>query len=283
MRPFPDATGQRRRAGRVAVLVGSVAALAATALFPLDASGSSTPTPPSWLDLVSQMGQIANSQSGTEAALLTVDAAIRNGLNGTTAGYVYDLASDVAQLSLDLRDLIRNSVQLTKQVTAANAMSQVAITAWNKEYTAYRKWYADIQMPGACSSSTSPCAREGKTVEMTWTTALSSASTGAYREYGLAISTLDEVATDATEVLLGARAITGDAKDYPGNKEFEAAVQVIGEHRVATFIGKLVTKATGVRSALQAQETRMGRANSTGRVMAGLVGVGYPGKPPPPL
>ena len=103
-----------------------------------------------------------------------------------------------------------------------------------------------------------------------------------YAEHGFARQTLAEVLTDASEVALAARSITGDAHDHPGNKEeIEAVVQVIGEHRVAVATAHLVQAAARLRPHLQAQVTKTGTVNNIGKSMAGLAAVGVDTLTPP--
>ncbi len=68
---------------------------------------------------------------------------------------------------------------------------------------------------------------------------------------------LSELLTSASEVALGARTLVGDGHDFPGNKEMEAIIQVVGEHRVAHAMGTLVAYGSGLRRHFIAQSNMM--------------------------
>jgi len=280
----------RRRAGWLLVAVlpvglgmSCVAALGGTSAAAAAGRGSEV-TAPSWLDLASEIGQIAHSQSGTEAALLSVDAAIRNGLNGTTAGYVYAIVSDSAQLALTLHELGEDASQLVTQWTAAHARGRAAERSWAQERHYYEQFQPIVNAGGCVSGAPQyqQCVHDEQEIAAwfddqggskvagppspTNDDVYAATTTGSYL-YGETESTLSEVLSTASEALFEARAITGDAKDYPGNKEIEAVVQVIGERDVAKALGTLIADGTGLRSHLQDQVTEMTNCYNSGAQM----------------
>jgi hypothetical protein len=300
----PKALGAGRRRHRQvlpAALLGVVVAICAPGTTMVASAG---PTPPSWLDIVAQMGQVAHGQDKT---LLSLDATLRDALNGTTAGYVYSLVSDAVQMSTSLKDLLQDIANLTGYWSRGHAQGARAVAGYNHERQYYADWYRLMHLtPSPCYGSsggsgtaTDRCAHDLVMVIHWWedypkSTSLgppetvgatvSSTSVDAYYQYTMALDTLTEVLTDASEVALEARAITGDAHDYPANKEIEAIVQVIGEHNVASEMAKFTEEATGLRPHLQAQVTEMGTANDNGHMMSGLAAVGVDSMvPPPPL
>lgn len=81
---------------------------------------STASSPPSPLDLITEVEGVVNAQSRTEAALLSLDAQVRNGLNGTTGGYVYSLASDAIQaLNGPLKELASGVTNAREDFVAA--------------------------------------------------------------------------------------------------------------------------------------------------------------------
>lgn len=261
-------------------------------------AGAATLTPPtarpSWLDLAAEMGQIANSSSSTEATLLTADAVIRNGLNGTTAGYVYSISSDSAQLAVSLRSLITNSKELVTDWNKAHDSAQTAESSWAQvrtNYAAYQPIFiANGCVPGAaqyaaCDKAEQQIAawydntaRPGVVGPATGNDTQSASGKAIY-DYREAEDALTEALSDATEVAFGARTITGDAKDYSGNKEIEAIVQVLGEHKIAKAMSGLIADGTGLRPHLEAQMNEMRTCLATGyqmRIMIAIPRASYP-------
>ena len=280
----PGRESRRRQARLVgtAALI-TVVALGGTWVAEGAASAATTPQPPSWLDLAAQIGQIANSQSGTAAALLAVDATIRDSLNGTASGYVYDLASDAAQMVPTLKDLVKDGASLARDWGQAHSSAEATESYWKEE----RQIYQDEMVPLMRSPSI-PCyqappgnqqclrvlarlqALYDKAATPTSPPLLSTVGGAASRAitmYTYAERSLGSVLTAAGDLLLEARATEGDAKDYPGNKEVEAVVQVIGEHRIASSMAKVVARATGLGPHLEAQVTEMVSCKFTGAAM----------------
>jgi hypothetical protein len=289
-------TRARRRPGLVAVVACSALGVT-SAGFP-SASATTAPTPPSWLDLVAQMGQIAHAAN---PALQSLDAIIRDGLNGTTEGYVYSLVSDAVQMASSLKDLTGDTTTLARDWSRATTKAQAAKSGYAQERSFYTDWYKLMnEMPSPCVGSGATrdqCDHDGVMVIHWWEDypkdpslgpprtvggTVSSTSLDAYYNYNSASAMLTEVLTEASEVLLEARAITGDAHDYPSNKEIEAIVQVIGEHNIASQMAKFAGKATNLRPHLAAQATAMGNISTWGKNMAGMVGVSDGSMAPPP-
>jgi hypothetical protein len=257
----------------VCVAIISIAAMVTTA------SAASAPAPPSWLDLVAQAGQIAN---GTNTVLLALDAIIRDSTNGTPEGYAYDIASDAAQLLLPMRNLVRDAANLTKESTEASADAKWAKQGWYEQYHFFVPWYAaETATPSPCNgpAGNALCARLKGMMTRWWNLTPNDLSLGgpanvletvdlatgdAEAEYELASIDLEVVVFDAGQVALGARTLSGDAKDYPGNKEMEAMIQVIGTDRIATTIRDLIADGTGLSPHLEAQASLMRLCHQAG-------------------
>jgi hypothetical protein len=238
------------------------------------AGAGTTSLPPSPLDLIAQVGAILNAQSQTERALLSLDAQIRNELNGTTGGFVYNLASDAIQALVGpLKDIVSDVKEVHKDLVEARAYaSRMRGTWWPKEWRAYdgfqRKTYGGrtgkppygcmFPLPGPPPPGLNPTCEATRTLVKTSynyqpTAVLMAtpvppvAGTGVYpngmlarRTYAKAYGSVVEVGSATLETLTAARAIVGDAKDYPGNKLFEAILQVLGEHRLTTALGHIL-------------------------------------------
>ncbi len=274
----------------------SATATATSATATATSAAGSTPTPPSPLDLIAQVGAVANAQSRTEAALLSLDAQIRNSLNGTTAGYVYNLASDAVQaLTGPLKDIVTGVTNAQKELVEARARTIAMRAWWTKEHDAYANlrgssWAAEN--PGTtrwtCDPATpayATCTRWRIAVITSYnhvsTTVLvakpppPAADNGTYpngmlarNAYSDAYGSVVDVAGAAVESLTAARAIVGDAKDYPGNKLFEAILQVLGEHRLTTALGKVVADRLPLVNGIKSSIANVSNCLSSATTMA---------------
>lgn len=255
-------------------------------------------TPPSWLDLVSQMGQVVNADGPTEAALQAVDASIRDSLNGTTPGYVYTLVSESAQLVLTLKDVTSSAKDVFKDVRTARRYQRAAVTFWKPLYRYYSEWARlEFMAPSPCrlpAGSDMNCKEDLDKLRYYWDnvpntpgtttgalkTGLAQTSAASQGAYYNASAALDPLATSVNEALFQARTLEGDAKDYPGNKEVEAVVKVLGEKRVSKFLGKLEVDATHVGTLLRDAGDKMGDCYEYGYTAAQGIAYAPPAGPP---
>lgn len=271
-------------------------------------------TPPSPLDLIAQVGAVVNAQSVTEAKLLSIDAQIRNALNGTTAGYLYNLASDAIQaVTGPLTDLVTGVKDARKHFATAHTRTANMRTWWTRERTAYHKMQTDSSRAPrwSCWFTTPPplgpnaaclVARTAiktdfnrlPTAVLAATPPPLAANLGvepngvlARNEYAAAYSSIEDVASAALETLTAARAIVGDAKDYPSNKLFEAILQVLGEHRLTTALGKVVADKLPLERSIQKVMTTIAKTcMGTAQTMVNYAFTGWgnvvPGRTSPP-
>lgn len=257
----------RRAWARVAVATVAVGLAVSQLLSPAGAT-----TPPSWLDLVAQMGQIANGQDKT---LIALDATIRDALNGTSEGTAYAIASDAVRLLNPLSELVKVGPEFAAKKGEAFGEMAEARVAWSQEYSSYLTWTA-LETAGSCVSNPSPCNAPAVSVDSWYIGGPALAATvvgakgpssvnktvytttvDAQLYWSKAMDDLSELLTSASEVALGARALVGDAHDFTGNKEMEAIIKVVGEHRVAHAMGTLVAYGTGLHQHLIAQSNMM--------------------------
>ncbi len=298
------------RALRGVLLAGVIAVAGADAA---QARAGAGPKPPAWQDLATQAFEIAYS---THPYLDSVDAALRDVSNGTTAGYVYSLTSDTFQLGLTVKRLIADTRKLATEVTQGHIQASRAVRGYN----AIRDYYKDFrdrynstrcQVTGTVAGTTTTdpvCIHDEAMVIYFWEAtsgsapntqptaadrarpgfpsgsadAVSATSTAAHFDYGQAITELGTVAEDGAELLLQVRNTVGDAHDYVSNKEVGLLIAALDESKVAKVMGRLATKLTGLKSHLRAERRQMAEVWKRDYLLSGLAGVGYPPSPPVP-
>ncbi|MGH8989212.1 MAG: hypothetical protein ACRDXC_11580 [Acidimicrobiales bacterium] len=281
---------QLRRVGAGAITCGIALALvvAAPGAHGVPA-GASKPTPPSPLDLVAQAGQIANASSATEAQLLALDAGFRDSLNGTTAGYVYAIASDAVQAVVGpLKDLVKAMADLRKDVADAGRDYVATVAAWQKEAVEQRAFIPTTNKTAGAWTNTcwapknTACLAAAAKVADAYATGgnirvcptppgaetVCDAATKARIAYQAVTRNNEDLLEDAVEASFAARAIVGDAKDYPGNKLFEAILQVLGEHRISQALGKAASYLSPLRAIVSSRTKAVQSCTSTGWTIA---------------